>query len=123
VEQRDDLFGNHLALLETHLLHAAQFDGFDNLLGELAAQLVIALAADAEELDLLALTGQCVRLFARETYDGRVERTAKAAFRGADHQQMHLILTGAGEQLGRRAAASDRRGDRAEYGAHALGVR
>jgi hypothetical protein len=103
--------------------HAAQLDRLDDLPRELAAQLVEALAADAEDLDLLTLADQRVGVLAREPHDRGIERPAQAALGGADYQQMHAVAAGAGEQPGRGIAAFDRRGDRAEHLAHALGVR
>ena len=49
-----------------------------------AAQLLVALAADAEELDLLALGHERVGALAREPHDRRIERAAQAALGGAD---------------------------------------
>ena len=71
---------------------------FDNLLLEQAAELIVALAADTEELDLLALVHQGQRPLARQAHDRGVERAGQAAFACADQKQMHLILSGACEQ-------------------------
>ena len=80
----------------------------DDLLLVEAAQLLVALAADAEELDLLpsAISGGAL---ARQPHDRRVERAAQAALGGADHEQMHLVAAGAGQQRRRRAEVADRR--------------
>src|ERR1019366_6862508 len=86
VEQGDDLLGDHLGLLEADLLDTAQLDGLDDLLAINPAQLVLALAADAEDLDVLALALQRIRLLAREPHNRRIERTAQAALGGTDHQ-------------------------------------
>ena len=122
-EARDNLVGDHLRLREAHLLDAAQFDDLDDLLAVDAAQLIGALAADAEDLDLFALVHQRIRPLARQPHDRRIERAAQAALGGADHQQMNLVGAGAGEQARRRVAAGDAGGDVAEHAVHALGER
>ena len=63
-----------------------------------AAQLIVALAADAENLDLFALGHQRIGLLARKPHDRRIESAAQAAFGGADDQKMRLVVAGAGEQ-------------------------
>jgi Zn-dependent M28 family amino/carboxypeptidase len=65
----------------------AQLDVLDDLLLEGAAQLLVALAADAEELDLFALVHQRQRALARQPHDRRVEGAAQAALAGADHSR------------------------------------
>src|SRR6266581_1093924 len=54
LEARDDLPGDILGVDEAELAYCAQIDMFDDLLLEQAAELLVALAADAEELDLFA---------------------------------------------------------------------
>ena len=85
-------------------------------------ELVVALAADAEDLDLLAVGDQRVGVLAGEPHDRGVERAAQAALGGADEQEMD-----AGRRRCRRAAAArrgcrDRGGDVAEHLLHALGI-
>src|SRR5580693_7643439 len=46
VEQRDDLLGDHLGVLEPQHTYRAQVDQFDDLLGIEPAQLIVAFAAD-----------------------------------------------------------------------------
>ena len=65
-----------------------------------AAQLVVALLANADDLDSLAFGGQRVRLLARQTNDRRVERAAETAFAGADDEEVGLACAGADEQAG-----------------------
>src|SRR5262245_15607950 len=98
-------------MLEAERAHRAQLEVLDDLLLVLAPQLLVALAADAEELDLLAFSGKHIRALACEPHDRRVERPAQAALGGTDHQQMHAIAAGAGEELGRRAEIADGAGD------------
>ncbi len=95
----------------------------DDLLVEGAAELLVALAADAEEFDLLALGHQRLRAFARQTHDRGIEGAGQAALAGADQQQMNLILAGAGEQR-RRAGRACRcsAGDVGDHRIHLLGV-
>ena len=88
---------------------------FDDLLVELAAELLVALAADAEELDLFALGDQRQRALARQTHDRGVEGARQAALAGADQQQMHLILAGTGQQ---RRRAGRTRGSGRDVGDH-----
>ena len=91
------LLADPVGVLEAQRLHA-QLDHLDDLRGVLAAELVGALAADAEDFEVLPCRRQRVDLLAREPHDRRVERAAQAALGGADHQQMHLVLAGAGQQ-------------------------
>ena len=67
------------------------------------------------------LISACARSRARRTIDG-IERAAQAAFAGADQQQMHLILAGAGQQR-RRAGRTGRGGrDVGDHRVHFFGV-
>ena len=91
---------------EAELTHRTQFEMTDDLLVEVTAQLLVALAADAEELDRLALVHQRQCALARETDDRGIESAGQAALAGADQQQVNLILAGADEQ--RRAGACRR---------------
>ena len=67
----------------------------DNLLLVLPPQLLVALAADTEELDLLALGAKRRGAFAGKPHDGGIERPAQAALGGADQKQMHFVVAGA----------------------------
>src|SRR5262245_59437795 len=60
-----DLVADPLGILEGERAHRAQLDVLDDLSVVEAAQLLVALAADAEELDLLALGHQRVGALAR----------------------------------------------------------
>ena len=95
VETRDDLFRDHLGVLETQRPCRAQVDHFDDLFLVKSLELIVALAADAEELDLLAVLHQRVGALAGEPHDGGIERAAKAAFGRADQKQMHAVAAGA----------------------------
>ena len=69
-----DLVADVFGMLEGERAHRAQLDVLDDLLVVEAAELVVALAADAEELDLLAL-GRSAHWRARaQPHDRRVER-------------------------------------------------
>ena len=100
----------------------AQVDVFDDLLVEVAAQLLVALAADAEELDLFALVHQRLRALAGEAHDRGIECAAQTAFAGADQEQMHLILAGAGQQRRRAGRAGGGAGDVGDHRVHLFGV-
>src|SRR5262245_56918840 len=117
-----DLVADPFGILEGERADRAQLDVLDDLLLVEAAQLLVALAADAEELDLLALGHQRVGALACEPHDRRVERAAQAALGGADQEQMHAVAAGAGEQPRGRAEVADRGGDVAEHLPHALGI-
>ncbi len=117
-----DLVADPFGMLEGERAHRAQLDVLDDLLLVEATQLLVALAADAEELDLLAFRHQRIGPLAREPHDRRVERAAQSALGGADHEQMHAVAAGAGEQPRRRVEVADRGGDVAEHLVHALGI-
>src|SRR5262249_59839131 len=102
LEQPHDLVTDLVGVLETDTAHAAQLDVLDDLLLELAPQLLVALTADAVEFDLLARGRERVGFFARKAHDRRIERAAQTALRGADHEQMHAVATGAPQQPRRR---------------------
>src|SRR5665213_3289505 len=106
LEASDDLVRNVLGVDEAELANRAQLDVFDDLLFEVAAQLLKTLAADAEELDLFALVDQRQRALAGQPHDRGIERAGQAALAGADQQQMHLILAGAGQQHRQGSGAS-----------------
>src|SRR5579862_2575180 len=122
VEQRDDLLRDHFGILEPQGAHRTQIDQLDDLLGIEPAQLIVALAADAEELDLFALGHQRVGALAGEPHDRGVERAAQTALGGADQQQMLLIAAGAAQQTRRIVEPGDRRGDIAEHRVHVAGI-
>ncbi len=71
VETGQHLLGDVLGVDEAELTHAAQVEVLDDLLVEQAAELLVALAADAEELDLLALarSARWARSRARRTIE------------------------------------------------------
>src|SRR5215471_14161895 len=72
-------------------------DMADDELAHVTAQLVATLAADAEELDLLALVAQLAHLAPGGPHDGGVEAAAQAPVRGHDHDEMRLVAAVAGE--------------------------
>src|SRR5580692_4478429 len=111
LEAGDDLVGDVLGVAEAELADRAQVEMLDDLLLEAAAQLLKSLAADAEELDLLALAHQRQRPLAGQPHDRRIECTAQATFAGADQQQVHLVIAGSGEQRRRPGRARGGSGD------------
>src|SRR5207237_9949084 len=96
LEARQNLFGNVFGIDEAELANRAQIDVLDDVLLEGAAELLVALAADAENLDLFALADQRQCALARQTHDRGIEGAGQAAFAGTDQQQVHLIPAGAG---------------------------
>ncbi len=122
IEARQHLFGDVLGIDEAELTYRAQIDVLDDLLVEGAAELLVALAADAEEFHFLALRDQRLRMFARKTHDRRIERAAQAAFAGADQKQMDLILAGAGKQCRRAGRACRGGGDVGDHRIHLFGI-
>ena len=63
-----------------------------------AAQLIVALLADAKDFDRLALRGERIGPLARQAHDGGVESAAQPALAGADEEKMRLVATAADEQ-------------------------
>ena len=92
------LLGDVVGVGEAELLDALEVDAVDDLPAEVAAQAVGALAADADDLDRLAVAQQPLRVGARQPGDVGVEAAAQAALGRHDDQQMHLILAGADQQ-------------------------
>ncbi len=94
----------------------------DDLLVEQAAELLIALATDAEEFHFLALRDQRLGTLARQAHDRGVESAGQAALAGANQQQVNLIRASAGEQ--RRCTGRARRGagDIGDHRAHLVGI-
>ena len=90
--------------------------------GIVAAQDVVALAADDEDLDRLAFGQQPPRILARQPRDRAVEGAGKAALAGADDEQMHVLLARCRRSAAARPAAGRRCGDVGEHRAHALGI-
>ena len=94
----------------------------DDLLVEVAAELLVALAADAEDLDLFALADQRQRALAGQTHDRRIEGAGQSALAGAHQQQMHLILAGTGQQRRRTGRTRGRGRDVGDHRVHLFGV-
>ena len=109
VETGQHLLGDVLGVDEAELANAAQIEVLDDLLVEQAAELLIALAADAEEFHFLALRHQRLRALAREAHDRGVESAGQAALAGADQQQVNLVPAGAGRAAPARRANPRRR--------------
>src|SRR6185503_12131982 len=82
VEQLYDLLGDRLGIDEAEHAHRAQLDHLDDLPLVLALELVIALASDAQELDVLAVRHEPVGALAGEADDRRVEAAAQPALGG-----------------------------------------
>ena len=100
--------GDGIGIDEADLLDLAQVDAVDDQRGEVAAQYVVALLADGDDLHRLAVGQQPADVLARETGDLRVEAAAQPALGRADDQQMDVVLAGSGHQRRRLAAAADR---------------
>ena len=107
---------------EAELLGLAQVDALDDLRSEVAAKDIKALLADADDLDRLSLALKLADVVARKAGDLAVEAAAQAALGRADHQQVRVVLAGAGHQRRRIAAAADRIGAVGEHGAHPLRI-
>ncbi len=102
--------------------HAAQIDLIDDRLFMGAPELVVALLADAENLDRLALLRERVGAIARQAHDRSVESAAKPALAGADHEQVRLARAAAGKQRRRLRALRDPAGEIGEHQLDFLGV-
>src|SRR5713101_2913608 len=120
-EQPGQLFADGLGVLEFQHAHRAQVHRLQDLTAVLPPQLLEALAADAEELDLLALGDERAGALAGKPHDRRVERPAQYALGRAHDQQVHLLASGAGEQFWRPFEADDAARDIAEHLVHVLG--
>src|SRR5690242_10425583 len=123
LETGNDLVCDVLGIVEAKLPHAAQIDVLDNLLLELPAQLIVAFAPDAEELDFLAFGHQLCGALARQTHDRGVEGPAKTALAGADQQQVHLVPASAGQQRGGAGRTCCRACDVGDHRFHLFGKR
>ena len=122
VETRQHLLGDVLGVDEAELTNAAQIEMLDDLLLEQAAELLVALAADAEEFHFLALRDQRLGALARQAHDRGVESAGQAALAGADQQQVNLVPAGAGEQRRRTGRACGGAGDIGDHRAHLVGI-
>src|SRR5271166_5714000 len=122
IETCKHFLGDVVRMVEGELAHAAQIEMLDDLLLEQAAELLIALAADAEELDVFALGHQRQRALARKAHDRGVEGARQAALAGANEQQVNLVLAGARQE--RRRARRTRRGagDVGDHRLHLVGI-
>src|ERR1051326_2213177 len=119
IESRNDLVGDALGMLEAQRAGAAQIDQLDDLLGKLPAQLVITLAADAEELDLLAISRKRGGALAGGAHDRGIERAAQAALGGADQKHMDVVAAAAPQKPRCGLQAADAGGDVAQNLLHA----
>src|SRR4051812_2047885 len=109
-------------LLEAELAHAAQVDEVDDALAEQAAQDVETLLADADDLDVLALSDEAVRVIAGKARDRGVEGAAQAPLRRADDEKVPAVLARAGEEARRFRPRRDAAGEIAEHLGHALRI-
>ena len=122
VEHGEDLARDILGMGEGQLLDAFEVDAIDDLLAEVAPQVIVALATNAHDLDGLAVPGQALDVGSREARDAGVEAAAQAALGGHDNEQMHLILAGADQQWGGALPAGDTCIDVGQHARHALGI-
>src|SRR4051812_20690340 len=95
-------------------------DGVDDQRSEVAAELVTALAADAQDLDRLALGQQRADQTARLANDGAVEGAAQAAIRGGDDHELDPVRAGARQQPG--TGAPEALPQRGQDLVHRLGI-
>ena len=86
------------------------------------AQGVIALLADAEDLDRLALAGEGVRVVAREAHDCGIEGAAQSALAGADDQQVNQVRAAA-DQKARALAIGRGAGQIGQHRFNLFGIR
>ena len=100
----------------------AQIDMIDDVAAIKPLQNVVALLADGEDLDRLAVGEKLVGMLAGELGDLRVEAAAQAALGGANDEQMDLVPAGAGEQGRRVIAPRHGGGEIGEHRGHALRI-
>src|SRR5690606_16247735 len=80
-------FGDRLGRVQAHRLVLAQLESLDDLVSEQAGQLVARLAADSDDLDVLAVGDQAVDVIARSADDvGREPARQTLVGRGDDDQ-------------------------------------
>ena len=96
-------------------------DGVDDVAGEIAAQLVAALAADRQHLDRLALGQQRADGAARLAHDRAVEGAAQAAVGGGDDHRCTSSLPVPASSLG-PVPPLKRGAERGQHALHALGI-
>jgi hypothetical protein len=119
----------HLHQTRGHLLRIGEAetratevrDGLDDQAAVVAAQLIAALAADAQDLDRLAFSQQRANGPPRFARDRAVEAAAQAAVAGSNDHEMSLVGAGAGQQA-RAEAALEARPERRQNLVHRLGV-
>src|SRR5690606_10970904 len=98
-------FGDRLGRVQAHRLVLAQLESLDDLVSEQAGQLVARLAADSDDLDVLAVGDQAVDVIARSADDvGREPARQTLVGRGDDDQ---VLLVGAGSGHQARAVVAD----------------
>jgi hypothetical protein len=106
----------------------AQLEGVDHLVAVQARQLIARLLADGDDLHVLAVGDQAVDPLARGADDIGRETARQTLVRRRHHDQVTLVLTGAGQQPGRIGARDaggqigDDRGHLARIGPGALGL-
>ena len=122
--QPDHTFPNGIPnplLPENHAATADVGKARDDLVLELAAQQIAALAADRDNLEFGTVLRAFTQTAAGFAHDGAVEAAAKAAVRSAHHKQL-AITTGAGQHLRRTFGVADALGDGGHHAVHTLGI-
>src|SRR5690242_1855777 len=107
--QSNDLLADRGGFAKAKGAHRAQVDHFDDLAPELPAQDVMALLADAKDLNRLALPHERYRRLAGKPRDRGVKSAAETALGGTDDQEMDAVAA-ASEQRRNLPARHDRGG-------------
>jgi hypothetical protein len=89
----------------------------------IAAQRVTSLAADGQDLDAFAGSGELADHAPRIAQDRGIEATGEAAIRGRDDDEMGCVLAGTGKERRRVRHAFEIGGERAEHALHAQRIR
>src|SRR5262249_27419101 len=90
IEHLQHLVRDFIGLDETKLLHFAEGDVVDDIVLERTTQNVVALAADGQDLDRLALGKKLLGVIAGHTDDRGVEAPCQTALAGGDDQEVNL---------------------------------
>ena len=121
-EELDDLVRHGLRIDEFQRFFADEVLRADDAVVQLAAEIIIALAAQRVDFHGLALGFQVAREVADMAADIGVEGAGQTAIRGDGEDEMGFIPPIAHQQR-RRAGIADRAGgERAHHLAHALGI-
>ena len=115
--------GHFIGLDETKLLDFAEGHVVDDVVLERTAKHVVALAADGQDLDRLALCNQLQCMLACQTDDRGVEAPRQTTLAGRNDQEMNLILACPGQEKRCFGIAGIGSREAGQYLGHTLRIR